>query len=130
MANPDPGNGKATPATSSIDQQASDIISINLDESVNYHELDIRWLEMMDSRCPTGVQCVWAGEVKVILEAAEGGNAPIEVQLTWQVRRGSTKATVAGYEMELMDVKPFPKENVKPKRSDHVAEIKITKAQQ
>jgi len=129
-ANQNADKREAIAATSAVDQDEGDIISISLDETVNYDDLEIRWLEMMDSRCPTGVQCVWAGEVKVILEATEGGNEPVELQLTWQVRRGSTKATVGGYEMELMDVKPFPSQKVKPHRSDHVAEIKITRAEQ
>ena len=129
-ANPNAGKSEAITATSAIDQDAGDIINLSLDETVNYDDLEIRWLEMMDSRCPTGVQCVWAGEVKVILEVTQGGNEPVELQLTWQVRRGSTKATVGGYDFELMDVKPFPNQKVTPNRSDHVAKIRITRAEQ
>ena len=112
------------------------MVNIRFDEIVTHDGLELRWLEISDSRCPTGVQCFWAGEVKVILEATTGTNAqgskPVEVELTLQARQGSTTATapVFGYVLELLNVDPYPKDKVTPVRSNYVAGIKISEAAQ
>lgn len=109
------------------------MVTIRFDEIATYPDLKFRWLQIMDSRCPTGIQCIRAGDVKVILEAThtiDKGDKPVEFELTLHVRGRPVTASVFGHELELLSVHPYPKNNVTPERSDYVAEIKISKVVQ
>ena len=58
-----------------------------------------------DSRCPTDVVCVWAGNARVSLALREGTNAAGgDVNSTVQPRA----VTRFGYTVELIDVRPGP----------------------
>ena len=128
-----PGANGITAVSSSSSVKNNGMIKIRFDEIITYADLELRWLEVNDSRCPTGVNCFWAGEVKVILEVSRtlvDGNKPVELQLTLQSRQEPVIATVPGYEFELLNVDPYPKDKVTPKRSNYVAEFKISEAAQ
>ncbi len=59
-----------------------------------------------DSRCPTDVVCVWAGNARVSLALREGPNAEGgDVNSTLQPRT----LTRLGYGVELIDVRPGPR---------------------
>jgi hypothetical protein len=131
----DPGASEITSSSASSSVKTNGMVKIRFDETVTYADLELRWLEINDSRCPTGVNCFWAGEVKVMLEATRTtaqGSEPAELQLTLQSRREPATATVSfsGYELELLNVDPYPKDKVTPERSYYVAEIKISAASQ
>ena len=56
-----------------------------------------------DSRCPTDVQCVWAGNARVVLELREGEDTDTaSVSSTLEPHAVSRW----GYRIELVDVKP------------------------
>ncbi len=58
-----------------------------------------------DSRCPTGVQCVQAGQASIALQASADGSASQELTLT--VPTPDT-ATYAGYSIQLLSLDPYP----------------------
>ena len=128
---PDPGASSFTPDQVSSAKATNGVVTIRFDEIATYPDLELRWLEIMDSRCPTGVNCVRAGDVKMILEATnvkDKGSKPVEFELTLYVRGKPVTASVFGYELELLSVHPYPKNNVTPERNNYVAEIKISEA--
>ena len=130
---PDPGTSEIKPVSASSAGQTNAVLKIHFDEIVSHDDLELRWLDINDSRCPTGVNCFWAGEVKVVLEvtrAMEEGDKPVEIQLTLGVRREPVTASVFGYELELLKVDPYPKDKKTPVRSNYEAEVKISKATQ
>jgi len=54
-------------------------VKIPLGEMVNFKGVSIKFTEVMeDSRCPTGVQCVWAGRIKIKAEVSEKGKTTIK----------------------------------------------------
>ena len=58
-----------------------------------------------DSRCPTGVQCIWAGNARVQLVLAKGGKAAgIELNTNLDPK----KAPYLEYEVELLGLTPYP----------------------
>ena len=76
-----------------------------------------------DSRCPTGVQCVWAGDGAVSLRAGTPGagedTATLHTTLT-------PKAAKAGpYEITLVGLKPYPKQGSKIPPATYVATLHI-----
>ncbi len=94
-------------------------IKIDLGESVKVGAVTITFAELLeDSRCPEGVQCVWAGRARVLVEVSEEGKETYQKeiiigQITAGESRdrrfyfGDTKA------LEAFAVTPYPKYMVK-----------------
>jgi len=132
-ANPEPGVSEIATASVSSTAISVGLVTLRFDEVVTHGVLELRLLNVMDSRCPTGVTCVWAGEVKVALEASDAeaeDDQPVGFELTLPVRGVAKTASVLGYDMQLMDVNPYPGDGITPKRSDYLAEVKISQAAQ
>ncbi len=67
--------------------------------------------KMADSRCPLGVDCVWEGEVKVMLSFALDGQAPADVELVGYVGPdgdGAVSADALGFRFTLQRLDPYP----------------------
>ncbi|HEY3287339.1 MAG TPA: hypothetical protein VGJ96_09520 [Gemmatimonadaceae bacterium] len=77
-----------------------------------------------DSRCPTGVQCVWAGEATTVFTV--GGSQ----QVTLILGADATKARVIthGNQVTLVALKPYPTSTGPIVKGDYTATIKITSA--
>lgn len=73
-----------------------------------------------DSRCPAGVQCVWAGEVRLALTLSASGNAE---SFELASARESSRV-VQGYTIELLDFGPCPIGHGAP--SQECASLKAT----
>jgi hypothetical protein len=84
--------------------------------------LSIKVLEVNDSRCPTGVECFWAGMVAVKLEVTE--NSVFEVMLD---SMGHRSDTVNNLIFKLIDVLPYPKWGVEVPDSEKKVVLKIDK---
>ncbi|HYG81756.1 MAG TPA: hypothetical protein VD861_15270 [Pyrinomonadaceae bacterium] len=78
-----------------------------------------------DSRCPEGVQCVWAGNAKVMLRLSQGRRRASTVSLNTGVdpRQGAYR----GYEVKLVKLDPYPKENRRIRRRDYVATLVVSR---
>ena len=59
-----------------------------------------------DSRCPTDVQCVWAGQVKVVL-SVEGASAVESIEAVMPAG-GPVEAGLDGHVVELVGLEPAP----------------------
>lgn len=70
--------------------------------------LTVRFVEVKeDSRCPTGVDCVWEGVAVTLLEVSDGTELHA---ITLQARAGIQQSTgVAGYSLEISSLAPYPK---------------------
>lgn len=106
-------------------------LQVRFDETVSFHDLELRLLEISDSRCPTGVTCVWAGEARVTLQVSRvthTGKETVELQINLNGRGKPATATSFGYVIEILDVDPYPKNEVTPARSDYLVKIGIADA--
>lgn len=80
-----------------------------------------------DSRCPTGSRCFWQGQVKATVSMEQSGENLGEFTLIKAVGQSSLAiATVAGYEIKLLDVSPYPRQNSKPDVADYVVTLTIS----
>jgi hypothetical protein len=62
-----------------------------------------------DSRCPTGVQCVWAGQVMVLLEITLGTEVQQYTLVTVTAFEGNVNSIEVGdYTVTLTQVDPYP----------------------
>ena len=80
-----------------------------------------------DSRCPTGVSCIWEGQVKVKLEVVSGGKSqPIEFTRKASQAGGVTQAAF-GYQIDLLEVNPYPAQTGKIKPEDYLVKLSVRK---
>jgi hypothetical protein len=77
-----------------------------------------------DSRCPTGVQCVWAGEATTVFTV--GGNE--RQTLTLGADAAKARVITRGYQVTLVALKPYPSSTGPIAKGDYVATVRITSA--
>jgi hypothetical protein len=77
-----------------------------------------------DSRCPSGVECIWAGNaVARFIFIADNNSTKFSLNTLSSFRRDTT---IAGFKIELLSLKPYPEYPHPIKQEDYIAEIKIT----
>ena len=74
-----------------------------------------------DSRCPTDVACVWAGEIVVQLSISNAGKT------TQHEVREMQSATVGAYTVSVLKVLPEPTSSQRIAAADYRATLKITR---
>jgi len=78
--------------------------------------------EIADSRCPTGVECIWQGEVSLKgTWTANKNKSNFEVHTEIQ----TLDQQPAGYNIRILDVKPYPKMGVDSKPAEMVVTLFI-----
>ena len=78
-----------------------------------------------DSRCPQGVQCIWAGNGKVILKVRKSRKPSAEMSLNTTF---DTKQDVyQGYEVKLVSLNPYPKKDHNIKKEEYVATLVVSR---
>lgn len=84
-------------------------IKIPLGETVSVGDLNISFSEVVeDSRCPKGVQCVWAGRAKVKIEVSD--EMTIDHQfLTFGSNSENIIFQLDGYRVKGLSLSPHPR---------------------
>ncbi len=82
---------------------------------------DIQIINITDSRCPSDVTCVWAGQVNVTLQV-QNNNSKTILSL---VDPSKNSITLDKYTIKLANVEPHPTSGKKISLSDYVVTIKI-----
>jgi hypothetical protein len=87
-------------------------------------EVTLRFIDVTnDSRCPSGVQCIVAGEAKVLLHLTDPTGSVHQIELTTPGPGDSSAA--AGYEVEIMSLDPGPPPVDGVDKSDYVGTFRI-----
>lgn len=73
-----------------------------------------------DSRCPEGVECVWAGNAKITISVS-GSDMSLNTNLEPKT------VSYAGYLIELISVDPYPKASQQTKPEDYSITLVILK---
>lgn len=78
-----------------------------------------------DSRCPTGVQCIWAGNarIKLKLEQPSAGAAFIELNTS---ERYESRSAYLTYTIELLQLMPYPDASQPMEASAYCAVITVS----
>lgn len=79
-----------------------------------------------DSRCPNGATCIWAGEVKVLVEFYEGGKYIGE-----KIVNGSNTSITDFFDIEELNIRkfvvtPYPEVNYKISQEEYAMELSIS----
>ncbi len=78
-----------------------------------------------DSRCPTGVECIWAGNGKVVLKLSKVRKRTALMTLNTGV--DPKQDDYRGYEIKLVNLNPYPKKDVKIKKREYVATMVVSR---
>ena len=78
-----------------------------------------------DSRCPTGVACVWAGNGEVVIEVARKNKK--QVVATLNTFSEPKEITYKGFKIKLVALSPYPKINEPIDPKDYEATMVVTK---
>lgn len=92
-------------------------------------DLAIQFLEVSeDSRCPSDVQCVWAGQVSVRLQLSTAENPAQQIVLTDAAGPNSqSSAWVDGYHLQLVQVTPYPHTQHPIQINDYTLTLAVTR---
>lgn len=86
--------------------------TVQYDETAHIGRLKVTPRDMVeDSRCPQGVQCIWAGRVRLKIALVEGGNSS-EAVLTM-----NEPLMTSGGTLMLVATSPYPSTTAKYARS-------------
>lgn len=111
--------------TVSTAQTPPDIVKVKVGKSVKNKKskVTVKLLEVIeDSRCPEGVNCIWAGNAKVRLELSGlRGTKVIEAN----TNMGPQGDRYEAYSITLRSLTPHPKNGVTTDKSSYIAEVKI-----
>ncbi|MDO8473111.1 MAG: hypothetical protein Q7T05_04760, partial [Dehalococcoidia bacterium] len=93
--------------------------------SITGESLKVRFVEIVaDSRCPTGVQCIWAGEVSCLVEIDYSGTTS-RIVLT---QGGSGPATTGFNKYEIaFGVQPYPEAGKQIDKAAYRLQLTISK---
>jgi hypothetical protein len=79
-----------------------------------------------DSRCPLGVECIWAGNAEVRFKFSEADQKPKFFNLN-TLGSFTTDTIINGYKFTLVSLNPYPAINKVILPGDYKAEIRIEK---
>ena len=93
--------------------------------SVDDAELSIKFLRVTeDSRCPSNVQCIWAGNGQIEIESRDDGETIRNVLTTME---GAKEAFVGQYRIQLVSLDPSPMAGQNIPSGNYRATLKVTK---
>ena len=78
-----------------------------------------------DSRCPKGVNCIWAGNAKVLLKVEKEAGKPASVELNTNIKPNTSR--YLEYELRLKELKPYPVADSTIKSSDYEVTLTVHK---
>ena len=80
-----------------------------------------------ESRCPTGVQCVWEGNAGVVVELWNKKKALVQATLNTNTSMKPNHLEHKGYTIKLVGLSPYPKADQRIDPKDYEAVLLVTK---
>lgn len=78
-----------------------------------------------DSRCPKGVDCIWAGNGKIVVKISKGGSKPTELQLNTGIEPKQLRFDE--YDIKFIQLNPYPEHKSPIKPGSYAATLVISK---
>ncbi len=105
-------------------------LRVNQTISLESYNIIVNFLNVTeDSRCPSGVTCVWQGEVKIFVNIIENKQDLGDFSLTSRAGENNLAIQVFdGHLIQMTKIEPYPISNKKILLSDYVATFVISKS--
>ena len=101
-------------------------IQIHKQKRFSRSNLTVKFVSLVeDSRCPVGTNCIWAGNAKIKVEISNRGRNKQTFEMNTNLEPKG--ATYDGYQIELIDLTPVPKENIRINRNGYVATFAVNR---
>jgi hypothetical protein len=101
-------------------------LGVNQQKDVYGRKLRVKFLSVVeDSRCPTGANCIWAGNAKIKIRIIDAKGRSKEFELNTNLPE--TKISYGGYDIELAKLDPHPRAEATNKPA-YVATLSVKKA--
>jgi hypothetical protein len=85
------------------------VLSVGQEVSTADGKLKIKFLSVAeDSRCPKGVNCIWEGNARVVLQVGKVNGTPVKLELNTSPREGTAGGGHGQYLIKLVEVAPYP----------------------
>ena len=104
------------------------VVPFSTEKPLKMGDYTIQLKKVIDSRCPTGTDCIWAGEVKVVVDILKNGNFVEEKTVNLSNRNSDllTLLHTDNFEIVGHSVKPYPSVKEKIKLEDYKVNIVIS----
>ncbi|HSI49785.1 MAG TPA: hypothetical protein VLA61_16055 [Ideonella sp.] len=85
-------------------------LTLNTPVTLNGDGTVVSWVAVRDSRCPTGVNCIRAGDVQADLQVTQAGQPPQPITVGWGdgQRAAAAPSQAAGRQFCFLDLSPRP----------------------
>jgi len=106
------------------------VIRYGQEVTVPGHNFKIKFVSVPeDSRCPTGVNCIWAGNVRVLLHVSKAKSKPAKVELNLNPRDfpDGEAANYGNYKLKLLGVDPYPVDGQQRAAKDYTVRLSVSK---
>lgn len=101
-------------------------VRVGREVTVGGRKLKIKFVAVReDSRCPEGVQCIWAGNARIELKLSRAGGRAANMELNTMT--APREITYANYTIKLTKLAPYPSQSRPPKVREYVATLVVTK---
>ena len=100
-------------------------IKVGQTESINSENIKIKLLEVTnESRCASDVVCIWAGEVKVVLNVSINNQDMGDKTLTLGAGNDDQSIeNIGGYSVKVLAVNPYPVSTHKIEQSEYIVTL-------
>jgi hypothetical protein len=89
------------------------VVKVRLNQTIALEGTSITFLEVIeDSRCPNGVDCIWAGEAKVLIRIGTVDGALVEKKLTFKNEMSVIAGLFNNKELQFLQLTPYPDANI------------------
>jgi hypothetical protein len=106
------------------------VLRVGQEVYVAEQKLSVKFVAVAeDSRCPKGVTCIWAGNVRIRLQVTKDRSKPEQVELSLNPRDfpDGEAADCGDYRIKLVGVEPYPVKDQQLKAGDYTATLSVTK---
>lgn len=113
-------------AFNGVSAKKAEEISVKVNETSSAKGgVRVRFVEMVeDSRCPTGTDCIWAGNARIKIRVTKNGRSKV---LELNSNLDPRMPVFAGHSFELKGLTPEPRSNIRINRFGYVAKIEVKK---
>jgi hypothetical protein len=130
---PEPAQAPApapTPAPAPLEIRLDQAIEVRIGATLQLAGAPVRLIieaVTEDSRCPTGVNCVWEGDATLRVRAEAPGAEPAALNLHTHTTR-QREADYQGYRVRLVRLMPWPTQGSRIPPEHYVATILVTRS--
>jgi hypothetical protein len=101
---------------------------VNQRARIESENLELKLLEVKnDSRCPSGVQCIWPGLVEIVIKVTRDEPDAEFILIDKEGDADSASQTFDGYLIKLIEVTPYPQKNQTIEIEDYSATLVVSR---